>query len=195
MKSPHPSQKPLAISAGFTLIELMVTLAIAAILLTVGVPNFREFIERNRISSTTNMLVGALQLARSEAIKRGNNPVILCKSNSAGTACNTSGDWKDGWLLYADKNADKSFTAGTDELIRRYDAMPKLAITTGSSFQCWIGFSANGHPEGGGTNCAGGLVGNGTFSICAASTTATKRGRSIVVNKIGRIRTEDKTCT
>jgi len=179
---------------GFTLIELMVTLAVAAILLTVAVPNFREFIERNRVSSTTNILVGALQLARSEAIKRGNYPVILCKSSN-GTSCSSSAAWKDGWLLYADTNADKSFTAGTDELIRRYDAMPKLAITTGNSFQCWIGFAANGYPEGGGTNCAGGLVGNGSFSICAASTTATQRGRSIVVNKIGRIRTEDKTCT
>ena len=195
MKNPNRARQPLPASAGFTLIELMVTLAVAAILLTVGVPNFREFIERNRISSTTNMLVGALQLARSEAIKRGNNPVILCKSNSAGTACNTSGDWKDGWLLYTDKNADKSFTSGTDELIRRYDAMPKLSITTGNSFQCWISFGANGYPEGGGTTCAGGLVGNGTFSICAASTSATQHGRSIVVNKIGRIRTQDKTCT
>lgn len=180
---------------GFTLIELMVTLAVAATLLTVAVPNFREFIEKNRVSSHTNLMVGALQLARSEAIKRGANLVILCKSNSAGTACNTSGAWKDGWLLYADKNADKSFTAGTDDLIRRYDAMPKLAITTGNSFQCWIGFGSNGYPEGSGTNCTGGAVGNDTFSICAASTTSTRHGRSIVINKIGRIRTEDKTCT
>ena len=181
-------------SRGFTLIELMVTLAVAAILLTVAVPNFREFIERNRVSSHTNMMVGALQLARSEAIKRGANLVILCKSSN-GSSCSSSANWRDGWLLFANKDADKTYTAGTDELIRRYDAMPKLNITSGNSFQCWIGFGSNGYPEGSGTNCAGGAVGNDTFSICAASTTATRHGRSIIINKIGRIRTEDKTCT
>jgi type IV fimbrial biogenesis protein FimT len=179
---------------GFTLIELMITLAVAAILLTVAVPNFRELIERNRVSSHTNLMVGALQLARSEAIKRGSNLVILCKS-SDGSSCSSSANWKDGWLLFADKNSDKVYSAGTDDLIRRYDAMPKLSVTTGNSFQCWIGFGVSGYPEGGGTTCSGGLVGNGTFSICAASTTATQRGRSIIINKIGRIRTEDKTCT
>ncbi len=179
---------------GFTLIELMVTLVVAAIVLTVAVPNFRELIERNRASSHTNLMVGALQLARSEAIKRGSNLVILCKSSN-GTSCSSSAAWKDGWLLFADKNADKTYSAGTDELIRRYDAMPKLDITTGNSFRCWVGFGPNGYPEGSGTSCAGGAVGNDTFSICAASTSATQRGRSIIINKIGRIRTEDKTCT
>lgn len=178
---------------GFTLIELMVTLAVATILLTVGIPSFRDLIEKHRISSHTNLMVGVLQLARSEAIKRGSNLVILCKSSN-GSGCSSSISWKDGWLLFADKNADKAYTAGADELIRQYDAMPKLVITTGNNFQCWIGFRANGYPEGGGTTCAGGLVGNGTFSICAASTDPTQNGRRIIINKIGRIRTEDKTC-
>ena len=178
---------------GFTLIELMVTLAVAAIMLTVAVPNFREFIERNRVSSHTNLMVGALHLARSEAIKRGRNLVILCKS-SDGNICSTSSAWREGWLLYADTNADKTYSAGTDELIHRYDAMPKLDIASGSSFKCWIGFGSNGYPEGSGTSCKGGAVGNDAFSFCAASLPATQHGRNIIINKVGRIRTEDKQC-
>lgn len=178
---------------GFTLIELMATLAVAAILLTVGMPSMREFIERNRVSAYTNLLVGALQLAKSEAIKRG-NLVILCKSNAAGNGCNPSGAWKDGWLLYADMNADKAYTPGTDTLIRRHEATSQLSITTGSKLACWIGFSPNGIPEGSGTGCAGRLVGNDTFSICASNPSATRHGRRVIINSTGRIRTEDATC-
>lgn len=57
--------------AGFTLVELMVTVAIAAILLGVGVPSFRTLIENNRIAAASNDVVTALQYARSEAVKRG----------------------------------------------------------------------------------------------------------------------------
>lgn len=180
-------------TSGFTLIELMVTLAVATIILTVGIPSFREFIERNRVSASTNLLVGALQLARGEAIKRG-RLVILCKSNSDGTACNNGGAWQDGWLLYADTNADKSYTTGSDPLIQRYGAMPALSITSGGKFDCWVAFGASGNPEGSGTSCAGGLLGNDTFTLCASSLTATRAGRKVIMNTTGRIRTEDTTC-
>lgn len=55
--------------AGFTLVELMVTLAVAAILLTVGVPSFRQLIISNRLTAAANDMVVAINVARSEAIK------------------------------------------------------------------------------------------------------------------------------
>lgn len=81
---------------GFTIVELMVTVAVAAILLVIAVPSFRNIINSNRLTTATNTLVNALNTARMEAIKR-NAPVQFC-SNSAtnntsdnlGTGCGTS---------------------------------------------------------------------------------------------------------
>jgi len=72
---------------GFTLIELMVTLAILAILLTVGIPSYRQLVETNAISASGNDLYASLQLARSEAISR----------EEAVRVTPTGGDWTTGW--------------------------------------------------------------------------------------------------
>jgi len=80
--------------AGFTLIELMVTISVLAVLLGIGVPSFRNMIEGNRITTVANDLVNGLQFARSEAIKRGAN-VTLCSTNDQDTC---SGAWTNGWV-------------------------------------------------------------------------------------------------
>jgi type IV fimbrial biogenesis protein FimT len=82
---------------GFTLIELMVTVAISAILLGIGVPSFRAMIQNNRIDAASNDLVSGLQLARSEAIKRG-IPVVLCASSDQAT-CAATPVWTTGWVV------------------------------------------------------------------------------------------------
>lgn len=84
---------------GFTLIELMVTLAVAAILLTVAVPNFQRFIKCNALSARTNGLVADLQLARSEAAKRGAN-VSICPNNNNACGSSTATNWTTmGWII------------------------------------------------------------------------------------------------
>jgi len=83
---------------GLTLLELMVTIAIAGILLTIGVPSFDAVVTRNRISANTNDFITAINLARSEAIKRGSE-VGVCKS-ADGASCTESGDWDQGWIVY-----------------------------------------------------------------------------------------------
>lgn len=83
--------------SGFTLIELMVTISVLAILLGVGVPSFQATIQGNRISTSANDLVAALQFARSEAVRRGVN-VTVCSSNDQATC---SGAWSDGWIVRA----------------------------------------------------------------------------------------------
>ncbi len=82
---------------GFTLFELMVTLAVAALILSLGVPGFRSFIQNNRATTHTNDLVTALNLGRSEATRRG-APVLLC-SSSDGATCSGSNDWSSGWIV------------------------------------------------------------------------------------------------
>ena len=101
----------IAMTQGFTLIELMVTLSVAAVLLTVGVPSFQEFIASNRLTSEINSFTAYLNLARSEAIKSGGR-VTLCASSN-GTSCATSGGWEQGYLIYRDINGNGSMDTGT----------------------------------------------------------------------------------
>ena len=95
MLHPHMPHK------GFTLIELMVTISVAAILLTIAVPNFRTFVLNNRITGQANDMMTALNYARSEAIKRG-LPVSMCAGTAA--ACTGLTDWSTGWIVFADPN-------------------------------------------------------------------------------------------
>ena len=82
---------------GFTLFDLMITLAVAAVILTVGVPSFTGFLANNRAVSHANDLVTSLNLGRSEAIRRGST-VSLCSSTD-GASCSGSNDWSTGWIV------------------------------------------------------------------------------------------------
>ena len=82
---------------GFTLMELMVTIAVLALLVAIGVPTFRDATLGSRLSAAANNLLASVQLARSEAIKR-NQPITLCAS-SDGATCAGTGDWEQGWIV------------------------------------------------------------------------------------------------
>jgi type IV fimbrial biogenesis protein FimT len=87
------------VSAGYTLVELMVVITIVALLLGLGVPSYRYVTNSNRISMEVNSLLGDLQFARSEAIKEGST-VTVCPPNAAGTACDgASTHWEKGWIV------------------------------------------------------------------------------------------------
>jgi type IV fimbrial biogenesis protein FimT len=100
------------VQAGFTLIELLVTMTIAAILLAIAVPSFNSSIASARASDGANSLLGALELARSEAVRRGVT-VSVCRVTAVpATACNNTaagsflvGDWAAGWMIFADTAA------------------------------------------------------------------------------------------
>ena len=84
-------------SAGFTLIELMVAVAILAVLAALAAPSFNEAILSNRLASYANEFTASAQLARAEAIKR-NTIVTMCRSGD-GEDCASTGGWQQGWII------------------------------------------------------------------------------------------------
>ncbi len=89
-------------SSGFTLIELMMTIAILAIILAIGIPSFQNLFENSRFNRANDEFISAVNLARSEAITRelpSGGQVLLCERNTAGTACSGDAAWSDGLMV------------------------------------------------------------------------------------------------
>lgn len=148
---------------GFTLIELMVTIAILVILLGVGVPSFQAMVQNSRATALANDLVSALNLARSEAVRRGES-VSLCAS-ADGSAC--GGNWIEGWIVHLE----------SDEVLRVWDGVPGQAqLRQDGQADGSIGFGALGDSTGAGSVFVGGYPG------CSGN-----RARQISVNGAGRI--------
>lgn len=108
---------------GMTLIELMVTLSVVAILATVAAPSLQTMIERNQLQALTNNLVSNLYFARSEAAKRGFN-IGLCASDNTQTACDaTATSFANGWIIFTDYDKNLSLTAATTKFDTNGDSV------------------------------------------------------------------------
>lgn len=145
-------------SQGVTLIELMVTVAVAVILMTVAIPSFRDTIIRNRLTNAANTFMGALNYARTEAIRRNQN-ITLCKS-SDGNACLTTGkNWETGWIAFIDTNRDGTRETGSstnETLLRVWPALPSgYSLRPNANFDNFLRYN----PRGEANNI-------GTFAIC-----------------------------
>lgn len=164
--------------AGFTLVELMITLALVAILATVGVPSFMNLVANNRLTVQTNELVSALNLARSESIKR-NARVTLCHSNT-GAGC--GGSWNDGWIVFVDTGAAASVD-GTDEILRVWSGTSTTTtLTSNPGAVNAVQFQGIG------------LTTTVTFTLTDSHCTGDQR-RFVNVNASGRISTTRGACS
>jgi type IV fimbrial biogenesis protein FimT len=117
--SPH-NQAP-----GLTLIELLVTLTVAALLLTVGAPSFAQLIDKVAVRAESNRLLSALMLARSEAVTR-NGPVSVCPSSyeSSGHAL-CSGKLADGWMVFSNPDKNSRFDPAVDTVIKGFAGLDR----------------------------------------------------------------------
>lgn len=118
MKSHHP--------AGFTIVELLVALTIAAILMAIAVPSFKDFITRTAVENLQDRLAGAITFARSEAATR-NAVVTLCSSDD-GIKC-VADTWKTGWIVFVDNNGNKTIDGGEEILQRQQMASNAYPIS------------------------------------------------------------------
>lgn len=108
---------------GFSLIELMVTLAIGGILLAVGLPSFKDFIANSEMAATNNALVYSVQVARSTALERLVPTGVCISSNPMDddASCDPSADYNQGWIVYADDDGNGVRGNGED-IVNRKDA-------------------------------------------------------------------------
>jgi type IV fimbrial biogenesis protein FimT len=157
---------------GFTLTELLVTLAIAGILAMIGAPAMGSLLARTRDASTEAMVANTLRHARSAAVMR-NARVLVCPSRD-GRRCNPGDDWQHGWIVA--KDADHDGQPDVDApLLLAQAAMPVGTRVITSTGRGQLAF----HPNGG----AGGS--NAQFTICHANARA---GKAVIVANSGRVR-------
>ncbi len=158
---------------GFTLVELMVALAVTAVIISLSAPSFQSSIEKRRILTINDSLSAGLKLARSEAVARSRT-VTVCPSNDQSTC---SGTWSDGWLIFIDDDKDRVFDILDDELLKvggdfpsGYISMLHGDVTT--TFQ----FSYEGR-----------AATQGTFYVCGPSAEDSDV-RAIIINLSGGMR-------
>ena len=197
-----------AACSGITLIELMVVVALVAILAAMAAPNLSDLFINNRLSTAANELVAALNTARSEAMKRGAVVTMRrCGSVDPETGCAAASgkgeDWGGGWFMFVDLNRDRSRDGG-EEILRLGQAVNspltlyQNTVTMGSAAQNGtIAFCPDGRLSDGNASlaeCQGGsVVGNWStiFIFCYDGKLAVgnrSRSRAILVSREGRVR-------
>lgn len=168
---------------GFTLIELIVTLAVVSIVLATGIPALNQMSANNRVVAQINSISGSLALARSEAIKTATT-VTLCVSTN-GTSCDGAGatDWENGWIVFTDNNKDNAINGSSDTLIRIQDEFNGGTELTLSLYDNTGIYQFS--PDGTSYDRNFDGTARGTFTLCDSSKVATK-ARAVNVNFIGR---------
>ena len=147
---------------GFTLYELLITMLVIGIVLTVGIPSFSQFTQNSRITSTANDLHSSFQLARSEAA-RSKSPVTICASADPLGAAQCDGAlFDEGWIIFVDLDADLQRAGAGENVLRAHppiDVAINISMNGGADY---FGFA----PTGLGRGDVGGQPSVQTAVIC-----------------------------
>lgn len=158
-------------SDGFSLSELLVTIAIVAIATSIGVPMLRGFIHDAAVSTAADQMLATLNYTRTEAVKR-NTRVTMCRSTD-GASCAASaeqGDWRGGWIVYVD-GADAGALDEDDEILRVQAALSgSIAVLAAGAVADYVSYASNGQAR-----LADGAAQTGVFTACADSDSARRR--------------------
>lgn len=157
---------------GLTILEILVTLGIAAILLLAGIPTFSDFTLRQRMNAVVNSLHSDLNLARGQAIHRFTT-VTACPGNPQ-DGCVGGSDWSGGWIVFSDLNDDRQ-RQDTEPLSRHGHGDERITILSAAS-RPDVRFFPNGSAPGS----------NGSISLCGPRGPA--HARKLVISNLGRIR-------
>lgn len=146
------------INHGFTLIELIVTVALISILTIAAGPDLGSFMKRNKLSTQTNNFVTSLNAARSEAAKRVSS-VTVCIGNAAQNACAAGPNWESGWIVFVDSDNDATIDGGETILNVNNEVSGDTTIRSGE-YVSSITYRGDGTPT------VLGVSTSGTFKIC-----------------------------
>ena len=162
----------------FSLYEALVTLTVVSTVTTVAVPSFQQLTSSQRMSGAVNSLVTALNLTRSETIKRGER-AALCPS-SDGRTCRNNTVWEEGYLLYIDRNGNHEFDTG-ETAVRMFGATPGLHIRSAHRDQ--VTYQPNGMASG------------STITITFCDKHGRGAPRAVIVSNSGRPRTSTRSAS
>jgi type IV fimbrial biogenesis protein FimT len=157
-------------AGGFTLIELMVTVALVAVLLALAAPSFSDASVNSKLSDTANRLLSSTSFSRGEAIKR-NAHVVMCKS-ADGATCTTSGGWEQGWIVFHDADRDAALDTDENVLAKEPAAPGGYKVTTAANTLSFLPTSVG--------------ISNTTWTICRATPSVSSQQREVKVNPTGR---------
>jgi type IV fimbrial biogenesis protein FimT len=160
---------------GFTILELMITLAVTAVLLTLGIPAFHEFSLKQKMNAAVSSLQNDLLYGRNQAIYR-DTQVIACPG-SLSYGCTESTDWSDGWIVFSDANTDRQHQ-DDEPLLRHTQALQNIMVHS-SSGRTNLRFYPNGSAPGS----------NASFSLCGLG--GPEHARKLVISNLGRIRRDE----
>lgn len=178
-------------SSGLTLVELLIGIALLAVLMGLAVPSFQAQVASSQLTSATNALLGSLMQARAQAIRLGRR-VTVCRTNDQSQCdTDTTRGWETGWLIFID--ADRTVPAGTsgaqvsatDTILGRSEPLPPALRAVGNNpVSQYISFAASGEAR---TMGSGLLL--GTIRICTGSAALAdaSRARELVLSAGGRI--------
>ena len=171
------------IPRGFTLIELMVTVALVAILAAVAVPGLTTFQRNAQLTSFSNTMLASINSARGEAMKRGRYAMVVPNDGT---------NWSSGWVVFVDMNGTQAYEIASDLTLLTREAPPSyldIAISAGGSAAdspTYIMFDASGYAK-----TKGGSFGANTFEIKRNDVTGAdqlKQTRRLKIASTGRVR-------
>lgn len=166
---------------GFSLVELLVVVAIASAVTALAVPSMAGMVSSQRVGAYASAFQVSLHLARSDAVTRGATTVV-CKSTD-GDQCASTGGWEQGWIVFRDGNHNALREPGEPVVARQDAAAQGVVMRASAPVARYVAYTASGIPR-----QTTGAFQAGSFTVCGASPAAAAVARRIVLAATGRAR-------